>query len=115
MPFSTQQVLAFLVVIFGGGFVIFSLVKAKKLPGLAEIFSVVLSIGGGYSGGGLCYQAAFGTKNFGDFADDKLVIALGGFGVFWVSLITIIDLFKRILERAEHGVPEQQDLAPEPE
>ncbi|MFA0305309.1 hypothetical protein AB4543_05390 [Vibrio splendidus] len=107
--FSTQEIVALLVLVAGFVFIIFSVSITKKLPILTEIFSVALSITGGVSGVNLGYQALFGNKNFGDFVDDKMLIALGGLGVFWVSLTTIIDLCKRVLERkADTSIQSQQ-------
>ncbi|HFQ5238258.1 TPA: hypothetical protein ACGUS9_004175 [Vibrio vulnificus] len=103
MNLSPQEIVASFVLVSGIAFVLFSLAVTKSLPILTEIFSVALSITGGISGINLAYEALFGTKNFGDFSNDKMLIALGGVGVFWVSLTTIIDLCKRVLERKQNS------------
>ena len=81
-------------------FTIFSLCAAKALPLLAEVFSLMLSVAAAYSGVELCFAVLEGTKKLGDFQDQKLTIVLGSIAVFWVALLTVINLVKGIKGRA---------------
>lgn len=80
-------------------FVLFSLLKAKRLPNLTDLFTVMLSLAAAYSGIDLCYLVLDGTKTLGGFSDQKLIIILGGIAVFWVSLLSIISSCKQVFER----------------
>lgn len=79
--------------------VAFSLYWSRGLPLLAELFSLMLSVTAAYSGIELCYFVLEGSKKLGDFQDQKLIIVLGAVAVFWVALLTIINLVKGIVAR----------------
>lgn len=84
----------------GGVFTIFNLYSLRALPLLAELFSLMLSVAAAYSGIELCYAVLEGTKKLGDFQDQKLIIVLGSIAVFWVSLLTVVNLVKGVRTRA---------------
>ncbi len=81
-------------------FIVFSLVKARALPALAEMTELMLSLAAAGSGIALCRDIISGEKSLGAYADQTLTIWLGGFVVFWVSLLSVIKLVKGVLARA---------------
>lgn len=82
-------------------FASYNLWKLKSLPLLAELFSLMLSVAAAYSGIVLGYSVLEAGKNLGDFQDQKLIIVLGALAVFWVSLITSVNLVRGVNARAE--------------
>lgn len=98
MSFSSADTFIYIALVSGVAFVLFNLKKAKKLPVLSDVFSVMLAVTAGYSGLELCYLIIENSKSLGDYQSQKLVIILGGISVFWVSLTTVINNVKDIKE-----------------
>ncbi len=82
-------------------FILYSLYSARSLPLLAELFSLMLSTAAAYSGLELCYLVLEGSKQLGDFKDQKLIIVLGSLVVFWVALLTVMNLVKGVAARGK--------------
>lgn len=80
-------------------FTLYNLYLLKALPLLAELFSLMLSVAAAFSSIELCYAVLEGTKKLGDFQDQKLIIVLGSIAVFWVALLTVINLVKGVTAR----------------
>ncbi|MCG9638163.1 hypothetical protein L1D12_23365 [Vibrio parahaemolyticus] len=93
---SVTNLFIYIALFSGLLFVVYSLLAAKKLPILTDLFSVMLAVAAGYSGVDLCYLVLESSKSLGDYQDQKLVIVLGGISVFWVSLTTVINNVKDI-------------------
>ena len=93
---SISNLFIYLALVSGFLFIVYSLIFQKRLPILTDIFSVMLSVAAGYSGIELCYLVLEGSKQLGDYSDQKLVIILGGISVFWVSFTTIINSIKQM-------------------
>lgn len=104
----------YIALVAGVLFTIYSLCLMRSLPLLAELFSLMLSAAAAYSGVELCYAVLEGSKRLGDFQDQKLTIVLGSVAVFWVALLTAINLVKGVAGRAEiqkkmSAVPQQEN------
>lgn len=97
---SIANIFIYVALLLGLVFVVYAIAKTKKLPILTDVFSVMLSLAAGYSGFELCYFVLEGSKQLGDFEDQKLVIILGGISVFWVSLTAIIAAVKQVNTRS---------------
>lgn len=69
---------AFIYIAIGGAviFTVFSLIRARSLPLLAEVFEVMLSLTAAYSGVVLCADIVNGVKELGDYGDQRLTIVL---------------------------------------
>lgn len=96
MFLSAANLFISIALISGALFAVYSILAAKKVPILTDIFSVILSVAAGYSGLELIYNVLEGSKSLGGFSDQKLVIILGGISVFWVSLTTLTSLLKQV-------------------
>ena len=93
---------AFIYFGLAGGFLftLFNLYALRSLPLLAELFSLMLSVTAAYSGVELSFAVLEGSKKLGDFQDQKLTIVLGAVAVFWVALLTVVNLVKGVSARA---------------
>ena len=94
----------------GAIFTAYNLFMLRSLPLLAELFSLMLAVTAAYSGIELCYLVLEGTKKLGDFQDQKLIIVLGSIAVFWVSLLTVVNLVKGVYARASLQTGERKEM-----
>ena len=94
----------YIALIAGVLFTIYSLCLMRSLPLLAELFSLMLSAAAAYSGVELCYAV---------LEDQKLTIVLGSVAVFWVALLTAINLVKGVAGRAE--IQKKMSVVPQQE
>lgn len=100
----------YIAILAGALFTLFNLYSLRKLPLLAELFSLMLSAAAACSGVELCISVLEGTKKLGDFQDQKLTIVLGSIAVFWVSLLTAVNLVKGVAARA--ALQGRQEVVP---
>lgn len=91
-------------------FTAYNLFSARALPLLAELFSLMLAVTAAYSGIELCYLVLEGTNKLGDFQNQKLIIVLGSIAVFWVSLLTVVNLVKGVDARASLQTEERKPV-----
>lgn len=106
---ATSNIFIYVALLFAAAFTAFNIYTARRLPLLAELFSIMLSVAAAYSGIELCYAVLEGTRKLGDFQDQKLIIVLGSIAVFWVSLLTVVNLVKGVSDRAKLSTPGESE------
>lgn len=96
-----SNVIIYIALLGAVAFVVFTLVRTRTLPLLAELFELMLSLTAAQAGIALCIDVIQGTKSLGGYADQRFTIILGGVAVFWVALLTLVKLIKSVINRSK--------------
>lgn len=92
---TSQNSLIIVALVCGAAVALYVRLRVRASVTLTDFFVVMLSAQGMYTGVLLCVGVLDGSKNLGDFANERLTLVVGGIAVVWISATSIWDLVKR--------------------
>lgn len=85
---------------FGIFFLVFSLIKYRKVPELPEISAIILSCIGAVIGIDLGYVVlTIDDSGLGKLVEYRTQITLGAFAVIWTAISSIIKTCKQVIKK----------------